>query len=219
MQAILANLFVTKQIVLFGFIATASDALAVGCTLGLNLLQEYYGKAQAQKAVIVSFLCLVVYTILSALHVLYVPAPSDITQTCFTTILSGMPRIIAASLTAYFIVQNLDCWLYGKLKEKFNKPPKNSHKPLAPSEIPEEFIIEGSAKNGFNFTLKNYISVSITQLLDTVLFTFLGLYKLSPQFDSLNVMYQIIFVSYTIKIATILVSAPILTILKKIYKQ
>ena len=128
LQAILANLFVTKQIVLFGFIATASDALAVGCTLGLNLLQEYYGKAQAQKAVIVSFLCLVVYTILSALHVLYVPAPSDITQTCFTTILSGMPRIIAASLTAYFIVQNLDCWLYGKLKEKFNKPENNLRK-------------------------------------------------------------------------------------------
>jgi uncharacterized integral membrane protein (TIGR00697 family) len=100
-----------------------------------------------------------------------------------------MPRIIVASLTAYFVSQNLDCWLYAKLQEKFK------HK---------------------NFTLKNYISVSITQLLDTVIFTFLGLYKLNSSFESINTMYQIIFVSYTIKITTILISAPVLAIFKKL---
>ena len=41
---ILANLFVLKQISLFGYHPTASDAFSVGAILGLNLLQEYYGK-------------------------------------------------------------------------------------------------------------------------------------------------------------------------------
>ncbi len=38
LQAVLVNFFVTKQITLFGLTATASDALAVGTTLALNLL-------------------------------------------------------------------------------------------------------------------------------------------------------------------------------------
>ncbi len=54
-QAVLVNLFVTKQISLFGFTATASDAMAVGITLTLNILQEYFQKATALKAIWISF--------------------------------------------------------------------------------------------------------------------------------------------------------------------
>ena len=54
-QAVLVNFFVTKQITLFGLTATASDALAVGATLALNLLQEYYQKPVARKAIWISF--------------------------------------------------------------------------------------------------------------------------------------------------------------------
>lgn len=186
LQAVLANLFVTKQIGLCGFTATASDALAVGCTLGLNLVQEYYNKEEAQKAVNISFFCLAVYTVLTILHLNYLPAQSDCSQSSFELILSSMPRIIIASLMSYYITQNLDCWLYSKLK-LFN-----------------------------NFLVKNYLSVSITQLLDTVLFTFMGLYRINSQFESINIIYQIIFISYTIKLLTILISAPILTVFKKL---
>ena len=39
LSGVLANLFVVKQIELFGLHATASDVFAVGGILGLNLLQ------------------------------------------------------------------------------------------------------------------------------------------------------------------------------------
>jgi len=55
---ILSNLFVTKQILLFGFNVIATDAFVVGAVLGLQLLQEYYGKKteNSQKGCIKKFL-------------------------------------------------------------------------------------------------------------------------------------------------------------------
>ena len=43
LQAVLANLFVLKQMKLFWLDVTCSDVYAVGAFLSLNLLQEYYG--------------------------------------------------------------------------------------------------------------------------------------------------------------------------------
>lgn len=54
-QSILANLFVVKQITLFGFNGTASDAFMIGSIFGLHLLQEYYGTKEAQNSVKISF--------------------------------------------------------------------------------------------------------------------------------------------------------------------
>ncbi|MBI3236884.1 MAG: hypothetical protein HYZ48_04205 [Chlamydiales bacterium] len=51
LQAVLANLFVLKQMVFFGFHITCSDLFAVGCTLGMNLLREYFGKAAAREGI------------------------------------------------------------------------------------------------------------------------------------------------------------------------
>ncbi|MCL4360793.1 queuosine precursor transporter [Candidatus Dependentiae bacterium] len=191
-QVILANLFVVKQINLFGLTATASDALAVGAALGLNLLQEYYKKPIAIKTIWISFLCMITYTIASILHLSYASAQTDTTQICFENLLTPMPRIAAASLFTYVIVQNLDCWLYGCLLEKFK---------------------------GTNFVGRNYISVSITQLLDTVLFSFLGLYGINEEFSSINKIFQIIVVSYAIKLMIILLATPFLALTKKFIRH
>ena len=59
LYCVLANLLVLKQITLFGLHPTASDAFSVGAILGLNLLQEYYGKITAKKAIWTCFLALV----------------------------------------------------------------------------------------------------------------------------------------------------------------
>ena len=47
-QAVLANLFVVKQIDLFGFSITCSDVFAVGGILSINLIQEFFGKEAAE---------------------------------------------------------------------------------------------------------------------------------------------------------------------------
>src|ERR1700722_12989500 len=61
---ILANLFVIKQVSLFGLSATGSDAFTIGAVLGLNMLQEYYGKLAARTAIAINFFLLVFYAVM-----------------------------------------------------------------------------------------------------------------------------------------------------------
>jgi len=182
-QCILANLFVVKQINFCGFTVTCSDAFTIGAVLGLNLLQEYFGRDQAKKAIGTSFGLLVFYAIMTQIHLGYVPSACDTMHGAYDTVLRFMPRIIIASFVVYLAVQHFDFWLYAKFK---------------------------TLTNGRFFVLRNYFSISITQLLDTLLFSFLGLYGMVDN------IWHIIFVSYAIKMATIAIATPFLALSKRV---
>jgi queuosine precursor transporter len=190
-EVVLVNLFVSKEITLFGLTATASDALAVGIALGLNVLQEYYQKITVQKTILISFACTLFYVIISLFQIAYKPAPDDANSVHFEALLSPMPRVVIASLVVYLIVQYIDCHLYGKLCSLF--------------------------ENRF-FIFRNYSSIAFTQLIDTILFSFLGLYKLNEGFDSLGVIFQVILVSYVIKVLALFIAAPFLGFTKKLIR-
>jgi queuosine precursor transporter len=181
LQWVLANLFVTKQIVLFGLTVTASDALAVGATLCLNVLQEYYGRMLSRQAIIIGFCATSFYTILSFMQILYCPASVDIAHEHFCALLNPMPRLIIASMTTYLIVQMLDYKLYGFLKRIF----------------PKQSLI-----------MRNYFSIGVTQALDTILFSILGLYGI------VSSLTTIIVVSYAIKLAVLFFAAPFVALSK-----
>src|SRR3990172_4814357 len=72
LSMVLANLFVIKQTSFFGFDATTADALAVGSMIGLNILQEFFGKKAAKTAIIATFFLLLFYAITSQIHLLYI---------------------------------------------------------------------------------------------------------------------------------------------------
>ncbi len=182
-QCILANLFVIKQTTLFGMTATCADAYTVGSVIGLNLLQEYFGKGQAKKAIWSSFLLLLFYTVVSQLHLYYFPTMADTAHQHFQPILQFMPRIAIASLIVYFLVQQLDTWLYGVLKEK----------------LAGKFLV-----------VRNYASILICQLIDTVLFSFLGLYGI------IDNIFQVMVISYAIKVVAILCATPFVALSKKV---
>jgi queuosine precursor transporter len=186
LYGILANLFVTKQITLFTFNATASDAFSVAAILGLNILQEYFGAALAKKAIWINFLCLIVYTLAAYLHLSYIPSSYDTMQHHFYALLQAMPRITLASISIFLVVQYLDRFLYGVLQDKFG------HR---------------------HFLLRNYASLIICQLIDTVLFSFVGLYGIVENIGT------IVVVSYVIKVFAIMISNPWLALSKKIYKD
>ena len=169
--SLFANLFVLKQIHLFGLNATASDIFSVGGLFGLNLLQEYYGKESAKTAAWVSLTCLLFFTLMSQIHLLYQPSEFDYTQAAYAQIFQHTPRIIMASLLTLFIVQQFDLRLY----------------PLLRTRLPRLPIMVVSA-----------VSISISQTLDTALFTILGLYGIASQ------LLEIFIVSITIKLITIL---------------
>lgn len=181
-QAILSNIFVTKQILLLGLCATCGDVFSVGSSLSLNLIQEYYGKTIAQKTIWVSFFCLIFYLTMTQMHLIYVPSEFDVTQNAFATLLGAAPRIVLVSLISYLISQQIDTNLYAYFRHKFA---------------------------GKFFILRNYGSLLISQLADTLFFTIFALYGIVENLG------QIFIVSYAIKIFAILISTPIVAYLKQ----
>ncbi|HBR70760.1 TPA: hypothetical protein DIC20_00390 [Candidatus Dependentiae bacterium] len=180
LQIILANLFVSKEITLFSLCVTCTDAFAVGSGLTLNLIQEYYGKTIAKKAIWISFFALVFYLVMSQFQLWYTPLHIT-SQEPFSKILSLMPRLIIASIISYLTSQFIDYTLYAFFKKRFHK----------------KF-----------FVLRNYGSLIIAQAIDTIMFSFLGLYGI------IHNVWHIILVSYIIKIITILVATPSISVLK-----
>jgi queuosine precursor transporter len=181
-QAVLANLFVLKQIELLHLNATASDVYMIGCVLTLNLLQEYYGKQIARKTIWTSFVLLLFYTIMSQLHILYIPSISDFSQVHYQALLSYMPRLATASLVVYMIVQYFDTFFYAFIRALFQ---------------------------GRYLTFRNIVSITTSQLLDTVLFSFLGLYGI------IDNIVQVMIVSFTIKMIAMLLLVPGVMALQK----
>ena len=100
-QALLANLFVIKQIVLFGFNVTCGDVFAIGSILGLNLLQEHFDLNAAKKASKICFYFMIFFALVSQIHLLYIPSMHDMSQISFSTILSPAPRLLLASLATF----------------------------------------------------------------------------------------------------------------------
>ena len=149
LNAILANLFIAKQMVFFGCTVTCSDVFIVGSLFGLNLLQEFYGKSAAKKATNISFVALLFFLFVSQVHLWFYPASMDQTQDAFETILSWTPRIVVSSLIVYFLVQKIDVFFFGILKNLFQ---------------------------GKILPFRITCSLVLSQGIDTALFSFLGLY-------------------------------------------
>jgi len=103
--AIFANFFVLKQISLFGMTVTCSDAFVIGSFVSLSLLQEKEGKEAALRATSLSFAAILLFTLFSYLHLLYEPAASDGMHSHYAAVLLPTPRLLVASLTAFFCAQ------------------------------------------------------------------------------------------------------------------
>jgi queuosine precursor transporter len=175
---ILANLFIVKQINLGEYNATATDALSVGAFLGINLMQEYFGKEAARNTIIVSFICGLLYTILSLFHLWYTPSAFDFSQNAYELLLKPMPRILVSSLITCASAEYIDYLLFGIIKRW----------------VPLLFFLRMSA------------SLIISQFLDTIIFTYLALYGSHAQ------LWEIITISYLIKLTTIAISTPFITL-------
>lgn len=176
-QALIANLFVLKQITLFGLDVTASDAFAVGSLLGLSFLQEYYGREEAQKATWICFFFMAFFMLVSQLHLHYSPSVHDTTQGAYSAILTPAPRLTMASMGVFFLVQQIDVRLFAYLKAK---------------------------ASGLDFAFRTGIVLVATQLIDTVLFSYAGLYGMVVS------MVDIIFISFLIKLTVIFLITPVL---------
>ncbi|WP_239923169.1 queuosine precursor transporter [Candidatus Chlamydia corallus] len=145
------NIFVLKQIHLWGFEVTSADVYVIGLLTCLNYAREHYGKDDINDAMLCSWVVSIAFLVLTQLHLLLIPSSSDTSQENFLALFSSTPRIVLASLITLIFVQILDIKLFTLLQEAFSKR---------------------------YFTIRSTISLLFSQLVDTLLFSFLGLYGL-----------------------------------------
>lgn len=181
-QALIANLFVLKQMTFLGFEVTCSDAFAVGSILSLNLLREYFGKAQATKAISICFFFMIFFVAVSQVQLLFVPSAHDTAQFAYAKLLTPAPRLLLASLAVFFVVQHFDVRCFGWISRILPRSP---------------------------FPLRSSISLTISQLIDTILFSFLGLYGI------VNSVTDIILVSFFLKVCIIFTLGPLMGLMRR----
>lgn len=172
----LANLFVVKQVTLFGLQVTVTDAYIVGAVLGFNLLQEYFGKDIARKTIWISFFMSLVLVVAAQVHLGYTPNEHDFTQASYEKILGFLPRILVASFTAHVVSQYIRLFLYEKAKNLF----RNQY-----------------------FVVRNLSVTVVEQLVDTILFGFIGLYGV------VHTVTDVFVLSFAIKMISIVCIVPL----------
>lgn len=182
--AVLANLFVMKQMGFFFLTITCSDIYAIGTMLGLSLMQEFYGKEEAKKALYISFFAMGIFLMATQIHLHYQPSLYDNTQGAFQLILGSTPRIIIASFIAFYLSQHVDIFVFSYLRKKWG----------------------GKA---FIFRLGGTSFVS--QLVDTVIFSTLGLWKI------VHSLGDVMVVGFLMKCLILLITAPFLSFAHRAY--
>jgi hypothetical protein len=183
---VLGNLFVLKQIGLFGLSATCGDSFAIGGTFGVQLLQEFYGKSMARKAIGISFGALVFFGAMAWFQLLYIPSIFDGQHLHFVSILGTAPRIIGASLTAYVTGQLFNTYAF-------------------------EFL--NTAFQGRYFVLRSMTVMVLAQTLDTLIFSFLGLYGLVHSITS------IVIISLAVKSLAGMCSVPFIVCVRRFARR
>lgn len=183
LQAILSNLFVLKQMTFLGFEITCSDSFAIGSILSLNLLREYFGKEVAAKAISTCFFFMLFFVVASQLHLRFYPSPYDLTQGSYRAILESAPRLLVASLATFFLVQRLELRLFGWISRLLPKS---------------------------RFPLRSSLSLIISQLADTLLFSLIGLAGLVAKLG------DIILISFLVKVIIVLLIGPLMSLIGRL---
>lgn len=191
---LLANIEVLLMVNAFGMEMTLGNILFASTFLVTDILSEVAGKKQAQRAVNLGIVTSVCFIIISQSWLLYTPSETDWASPSFHTIFSNTPRLLLASLLVYAVSQKFDVWAYHKWWAYTTKKFGDSKKYL---------------------WLRNNGSTLISQLLNTVLYTFgafLGMYDMAT-------LISICLSSYVIFIFTSLLDTPFVYLARKISAQ
>ena len=160
-----------------------------------DIISEIEGKKAAKKAVNIGIFTSVFFIIVSQSWLLYHPAASDWAQPAIREIFSNTPRLMLVSVLVYAICQRFDVWAYHKwwalTKKRFH----------------------GDSRRAL--WLRNNGSTMISQLLNTLLYTFgafWGMYELPT-------MISIALSSYVIFIVTSIADTPFVYLARRMHEK
>ena len=156
-NVVLMNIFVLKQMTLFGMAATGGNVLYATVFLCTDLLAEHYGKKEALRAVRIGFFASVFFLVMTQFILKFMPNDWDFAQGSFETIFTLSPRIVGASMATYLVSQHLDVHIFHKIKKM---------------------------TGGKLLWLRNNGSTFVSQFVDSAMFTLLAFYGV-PGFEAI----------------------------------
>lgn len=188
-STIIANIQVLKSVVIFGMPLTLGNIVYASSFLVTDILSENYGKNESKKTIYIGFFSVIAMTILMNLAIYFVPSSEDFASESIKTIFGVMPRIMLASLSAYFISQMHDINAFEFWKKRF----------------PDDKYL----------WIRNNLSTMVSQFLDTAVFTFIAFIGVFE----FNYLIQLMFTTYIMKWLIAALDTPFLYVAKKLFKN
>ncbi|NEZ44855.1 queuosine precursor transporter [Paenibacillus alvei] len=182
-MTVIANIQVGKTIEMFGVVMTLGNTANATLFMTSDLLNEKFGRKEAKRAVWFGFFTLIMTTIIMQMALRFTPEASDMAnaaQASLSTIFDFMPRLVVASLTAYFVSQFLDVKLFSMVKERYPKAGQ--------------------------LWIRSNGSTGISQMADSLVFCTIAFAGIVPW----DVWFQIFITTYVIKLIISVLSTPIL---------
>lgn len=179
---ILANIQVTKLVVLFGFETTLGNIAYSSIFLISDILTENYGKKEAQKTISIGFVTIIFTTIVMNIALAITPSANDTNQAVIQAVFGSFTRITFASMLAYVVSSNVDINLYQLIKK-----------------IKPDYE---------NIWIRNNFSTLFSQIIDNVVFNVVAFAYVLP----VNIIISIIVSTYILKVITSIFDTPFLYI-------
>ncbi|MGN0242657.1 MAG: queuosine precursor transporter [Lachnospiraceae bacterium] len=191
LATILANIEVLILIDAFGMQQTLGNILFASTFLVTDILSEMEGRKYANQAVRIGIVSSIVFVCISQYWLLYQPSEADWAMPAIKSVFSNIPRLIIVSGVVYAIVQMFDVSAYH----------------LVWKRTTEWF---GDSRKGL--WIRNNASTLLSQLLNTVLFTFGAFYGVY----SMEQLLQICLSSYVICIVTSILDTPAVYVARRL---
>ena len=116
---LITNVLNLKFIDFFGFSVTGSQLAYVVSLILADVLSEVYGYRRVRRLLYVGLACLILYAGFVELIVVLPPARGYANDAAYRTLFSQAPRIVVASISAYFVTELTNSFIMSSLKVRF----------------------------------------------------------------------------------------------------
>ncbi len=191
---ICANIEVMILVKAFGIEQTLGNVLFASTFLCTDIASEIYGRKIANKIVNSGIVASLFFIVVSQSWLFYTPSPNDFAFPHIKGVFTNTPRIMIAGFLVYAISQKFDVFMYEFIWKQSDKKFGDHKKYL---------------------WLRNNGSTFLSQLLNSVLFTFAAFYGEYPN----DVLVSILYMTYLVFIVLAFLDTAFVYAARKMYND
>ncbi len=151
---IMANILECQTVGLFnGFTSTCGNVLFASVFLATDIISEKYGSKYSKQAIKLAVFAMISFTIIMQIGLLFKPDVTDFAHDSMVTLFSLNLRISISSIIMFYISNNLDIFLFEKIKKK----------------LPNKLWVRNNVATIISNVLENYFFI---------FFAFVGIYDI-----------------------------------------